>query len=56
MTEAKSTSRVAAMRQRRAEQGFVRVEVFIRKEDRDKLRRFMKRLNKKHEQDQRIIA
>lgn len=39
------------MRRRKAEQGFVRVEVFIRPEDRDRLRKFIKRVNKQHEQD-----
>jgi hypothetical protein len=47
MTEAKSTSRVAAMRQRRAEQGFVRMEVFVRPKDKEKLREFVCKLNKK---------
>lgn len=51
MTEPKSTSRVAAMRQRRAQQGFVRMEVFIRPQDKDKLRQFMTKLNKTHGKD-----
>jgi hypothetical protein len=50
MTESKSaTERVAALRQRRAELGLQRLELYVHPDDREQVQKFARRLQRRRE-------